>query len=205
MKQTIVMIFGGLVLGFVLPTASFAETHKRKDSQGVTHYGDQPPPGVSKKHTNGMPFKNMNQIEGCGKPVLTTQEAQLVERALSTNWKNFSPQELALLKRHPLWNDFLLTADALKLYAQYAIVATGDSARKFYQENGKKTQEFFQNNPEIWNTLLRLQAAEACKDKLDNEIIPKMRHRLDNSPFEKFFITPSSNRFEEHTPAPSPD
>lgn len=204
MKQTIVMVFGGLALSFILPTASFAETHKWKDSQGVTHYGDQPPPGVSMKQTDGMPSKNMNQIEGCGKPVLTAQEAQLVERALSANWKNFSPQELTQLKKHPLWNDFLLAADALKLYAQYATVARGEFSRKFFQEHRNKPKEFFQNNPEIGNTLVRLQTAEACKDKLDNQINSKMRPRLDSSPFEKFFITPSSNRLEE-PPAPSPD
>ena len=204
MKLTIGMIFVWLVLSFVLSTVSFAEVHKWKDANGAIHYGDQSPPGVSMKQTNRMQPNNMNQIEGCGKPVLTAQETQIVERELAVLWKRFSPQELTQLKRHPLWSDFLLTADALKLYAQYATVARGEFSRKFFQEHRNKTKDFFQNNPEIGSTLLRLQAAEACKDKLGNEIGPKMLRRLDNSPFEKFFIPPSSNRFEE-PPAPSPD
>ena len=206
MKLTTGMIFVGLVLSVILPTASLAEIHKWKDANGAIHYGDQSPPGVSIKQINGVQSNNMNQIAGCGKPILTAKETQIVERELSNMWKRIPPQEMEQLKKHPLWSDFLLTVDAVKLYAQYQMEArAGDFARKFRQENRNKTKEFFQNNPELWNTLLRLQAADACEDKLDNEIVPKMLRRLDNTPFEKYFIPPSSNRFGEPTPAPSPD
>ena len=201
MKLTTGMIFVGLVLSVILPTASLAEIHKWKDANGAIHYGDQSPPGVSIKQTNSMSAKNMNQIEGCGKPILTAQETQVVERYESIFWKQISPQEMTILKTHPLWSHFISTAETVKLWRQYEMAARGDFARKFYQENRNKTKEFFQNNPEMGNTLLRLQAAEACKDKLDNEIVPKMRRRLDNTPFEKYFIPPSSNR----SPTPSPD
>lgn len=204
MKLTIGMIYVGLVLSF-MPTASLAEIHKWKDANGAIHYGDQPTPGVNMKQTNVVQTNNTNQVKGCGNPVLTTQERRAVEREESIFWKKISPQEMAQLKRHPLWSHFLSTVEIVKLYRQYETVARGDFASKFYQENRNKTKDFFQNNPEIGNTLVRLQAAEACKDRLDDEIVPKMLRRLDNSPFEKYFLPPSTNRFEDHTPAPSPD
>jgi hypothetical protein len=187
----------------IFSTVALAQIHKWKDANGVTQYGDRPPQGVSNREIGMMPSGSINHAGECGNISLTSQETQMLERMDSDFWKRISPTELATLKRHPLWSHFLSTADALKLWRKYELSARGDFAQRFMKEKRNQPRTAWQNNPADINTANNLRAAEACKDKYDNEVVPAMIRRLDGSPFKKFFIPPSANRFEPPVSAPS--
>lgn len=188
-----------------LPTAALAQIHKWKDANGVTQYGDRLPQGVAQKEVGAMRSGPINNAGGCGNIVLTSQEIQTLERMDSDFWKRISPTELATLKKHPLWGHFLSTADAVKLWRKYELSARGDFAQRFMKEKRNQSRAGWQNSSADISTANNLRAAEACKDKYDNEVVPTMIRRLDGSPFKKFFIPPSENRFEPPVSAPSAD
>lgn len=188
-----------------LPAVVLAQVHKWKDANGVTHYEDRPPQGVAQKESSAMQSVSMNQAGRCGDIVLTAREIKTLERMESDFWRRISPTDLAALKKHPLWNHFLSTTEAIKLWRKYELSARGDFAQRFMKEKRSQPQPVWRNNPADVNTANNLRAAEACKDKYDDEFVPKMVHRLEGSPFEKYFIPPSANYFEPPVSAPSAD